>query len=332
MTRRLLVLGGTQFVGRHVVDLALRRGDDVTTLNRGTSAPDHPDVTAIHGDRADDAVLAAVAAAGPYDLVVDTCGFVPRVVLQAARRLEPVAGRYLFVSSISVHPEPFDAPVTEASPVSACPPDAGPDAADYGVLKAGCENAVTATFADRAVVVRPGVILGPHENVGRLVWWLQRMARGGDVVAPGTPDRAFQALDGRDLAAFCLGLQAGDGAGPFDVTGPPGRYTWGDFLALVAETTGAGARLVWAGDAVLAQAGVAPWTGLPLWLPAVPEVAHFFDVRPDRAVTAGFAARPLADTVGDTWAWLQSLSQPPVATRANGIDQATEDAILAALR
>lgn len=328
MTSRLLVIGGTQFLGWHVVDRALAAGWQVTTLNRGESGPDDPRVTAVHGDRAEAETLAVAAEAGPFDLVVDTCGYVPRVVLAGARALEPVTGRYVFVSSISAHPMPYAGPPSEDSPVSECPSDAGPEDGDYGVLKAGCENAVTEVLGDRAVVVRPGLILGPRENVGRLPWWLQRMARGGDVLAPGGPERPFQVVDVRDLAVFCLA--AGNGAGAaFDVTGPAGRDAWGDFLGLSAEVTGAGARLRWTDDADVLAAGVEPWTELPLWLPDDPEAAFFFDVVTDRACAAGFTARPLGETVADTWAWLQTLTEPYRGARDHGIDPAKEAAILA---
>jgi 2'-hydroxyisoflavone reductase len=237
----------------------------------------------------------------------------------------------VFVSSVSAHPMPYAGPVSEDTPVSECPPDAGPDDGDYGVLKAGCENAVRTVLGDRATVVRPGLILGPWENVGRLPWWLARMARGGDVLAPGAPDRPFQAVDGRDLARFCLDLALSGPTGTFDVVGPRGRHTWGELLELLAEVTAAGSRLVWVDDATLLEAEVEPWTELPLWLPDDPETAHFFDVVPARAEAAGLRCRPLADTVADAWRWLCSLEGPPRAARAHGIDPDKEAAILASL-
>lgn len=329
MSPRLLVVGGTQFVGRHLVDAALERGFAVTTLNRGQSGPDDPRVVAVHGDRAEPATLAAVAQGGPFDVVVDTCGFVPRVVLASAQVLAPVCDRYVFVSSISAHPEPYDTVLSEESPVWRCAPDAGPDDGDYGVLKAGCERAVTSVLGDRATVVRPGLILGPLENVGRLPWWLGRLARGGDVLAPGSPDRPFQAVDGRDLAAFCVEAGRRGLGGAFDVTGPAGRDTWGDLLELSAGTTGAGGRLVWTDDQRVLDAGVGPWTELPMWLPPDPDYAHFFDVSTGRARSAGLSCRPLAETVADTWTWLQSLDGPFPAARGHGIDPAKEAAVLA---
>lgn len=328
MSPRLLVVGGTQFLGRHVVDDAVRRGYSVTTFNRGVTGLDDPRVEALHGDRTEEKAWTEVVTRGPFDLVVDTCGYVPRVVLASARALEPVVGRYVFVSSISAHPEPYDVPMSAESPVSECPPDAGPDDGDYGVLKAGCENAVSSVFGSRGTAVRPGLILGPWESIGRLPWWLQRMSRGGEVLAPGAVDRPFQAVDARDLAAFCLTAGESGAAGPFDVVSHPGRDSWGELLALAADATGGGATLRWVDDQPLLDAGLEPWSELPMWLPPDPAFAHFLDVDPSHAEAAGLRCRPLAETVAETWSWQQSLTEPFRLAEGHGLDAEKESALL----
>jgi 2'-hydroxyisoflavone reductase len=327
----LLVVGGTQFLGRHVVDEAIRRGYSVTTFNRGVTGADDPRVTSLRGDRTDPSAWDAIVERAPYDVVVDTCGYTPRDVLASATALAPVVGRYVFVSSISAHPEPYREPMSAETPVSECPLDAGPDHGDYGIRKAGCETALTTVLAGRAVVVRPGLILGPQESIGRLPWWLARMARGGEVLAPGSPTHPFQAVDARDLAAFCLSVGEADDAGPFDVVSPPGRDSWGDLLSLAVASTDAGATLRWVDDQTSLDAGVEPWSELPMWLPPDPDFAHFLDVRPDRAEAAGLRCRPLAETVSDTWAWQQTLTEPFRLAEGHGMSPEKEASVLATL-
>src|SRR6266545_626178 len=211
---RLLVLGGTRFVGRAIVEEALGRGHEVTTFNRGHTGVDVAGVETVRGDRESSVDLQRLVAGRSWDVVVDTSGYVPRVVGNAARALLGLAGRYVFLSTISVYPDWPANGVSEASPVYECSPDAGGSAADeaswsatqYGTYKAGCERAVAEVFGDRALVLRPGVILGPQENVGRLTWWLRRIARGGRVLGPGSPDRSIQPIDVRDVASFALDL------------------------------------------------------------------------------------------------------------------------------
>jgi 2'-hydroxyisoflavone reductase len=246
---RLLMLGGTWFLGRAVVEEALRRGHEVTTFNRGISAPDVPGAQAVHGDRASPADLARLAASGgEWDAVVDTSGYVPAVVLLAARALDGLAGRYAFVSSVNAYQRWPVEPLTEASSVRECAPDDAGEGTDsgadrYGRPKAGCENAVTSVFADRALLLRPGVILGPGESVGRVAWWLRRMARGGQVPAPGYLGRPIQPVDVRDVAAFTLDALGGGLAGAVNVAAPVGHSTFGEFLGSCATAAGPEASL-----------------------------------------------------------------------------------------
>lgn len=335
---RVLVLGGTAFVGRAVVETALGQGASVTTFNRGVTGADVDGVQAVHGDRYDDDAIAELVRRGPWDAIVDCAGFVPRNVLAVARALEPVAHRYVFVSTVSVYADWPVRPLSEESEVLACPPDAGPGygtdtengPTQYGYQKAGCEAAARLAFGeDRTVLLRPGVVLGPREYVGRLPWWLRRIAAGGPVIAPGSPDRYIQPVDVRDLAEFAL-HGAKDGlAGAYNVAGPIGRDTFAGFLASCVEVTGSDARLLWAPDAELQRAGVRQWSEMPLWR----TFEGTWNVNASRAAGAGLRSRPLAATVRDTWEWMQAGGAADLDARAQeiGLRPEHEAALLAAL-
>jgi 2'-hydroxyisoflavone reductase len=331
---RLLILGGSWFLGRAVADAAVGRGWEVTTFRRGRSGDDAPEVTVVRGDRTSPTDLARLADAGPWDAVVDTSGYVPCDVLAVARALEPVVGRYVFVSTVSVYHGWPTVPLTEESPVLDCPPDAGPDfgydgdpgPSVYGFTKAGSEQAVFETFgADRSVLLRPGVIIGPREYVGRLPWWLHRVARGGRVLAPGRPGRRIQPVDVRDVAQFALRTAVGP-VGTFNVTAS-GHDTMADLLIACRDVTGSGARFEWVTDEQwLVAQGVAQWTELPLWR----TYAGAWAVDSQRARAAGLSTRSLRSTTVDTWEWMHS-GQPSIPHERGseqGIDPGKENAIL----
>lgn len=309
---RLLVLGGSQFVGRAVVAEALARGWDVTAFNRGRSGLDLPGVTAIRGDRWDRSDLERLAAAGPWDAVVDSSGYVPRNVLEVAEILEPSVRRFLFISTLSVYEGWPVQPLTEDSPTLPCPPDAdetfGTDTengpSQYGYQKSGCEAAVLQVYGtERSALLRAGVALGPHEYVGRLPWWLGRIARGGRVLAPGDPARSIQPIDVRDIADFAVDAAASGVAGAFNLTGSD-EATFGDFLDACAEVTGAASELVWTPDEVLLEHGVGQWSELPLWRTS----PGTWDVDSTKARAAGLVNRPIADTVRDAWKWMRDAA------------------------
>lgn len=331
---RVLVLGGSWFLGRSVVDDALARGWQVTTFRRGISGEDAPGATVVRGDRTNADDLARLTVAGPWDAVVDTSGFVPRETLAVARALEAVADRYVFISSVSAYRGwPIEA-LTEDSPVLECPPDAGadfgydgdPGPSAYGFTKSGCERAVAKVFGpERMAVLRPGVILGPREYVGRLPWWLQRVKRGGRVLAPGMPDRAIQPVDVRDVAAFALQTAIGP-VGVFNVTASR-TESMSDLLAACREVTGSDAEFEWIVDENwLITQGVAQWTELPLWR----TYAGVWDVDSTRARAAGLVTRPIKETVRDTWDWLNTDSVEFAHERASeqGIEPQKELEIL----
>lgn len=333
---RLLVLGGTRFVGRAVVLVAISHGWEVTTFNRGLSGPDVTGVHSVRGDRHDAGDLNRLAAAGRWDAVIDTSGYVPREVLSVCERLELAVKRYVFMSTVSVYSGWPVVPLSEASEVLYCPPDAGPDYGQdtedgptrYGYQKSGCEQAVMQTFGpDRCTVLRPGVILGPGEYVGRLPWWLERVAAGGRVLAPGSPDRSIQPVDVRDLAEFAIRSATHGISGAYNVTAPVGRETFGGMLSACATVTRSGAEFVWVADHQLLAYGVRQWSELPLWrtFPGV------WQVDSSAAHAQGLTCRPLAETVADTWSWMQDAKSRPADERATeiGISRDREQRILA---
>ncbi|WP_199191738.1 NAD-dependent epimerase/dehydratase family protein [Amycolatopsis sp. CA-126428] len=333
---RVLVLGGSWFLGRAVVDEAIARGWDVTTFRRGVSGDDAPSVTTVRGDRTNAADLRRLAGAGPWDVVIDTSGFVPREALAISRVLEPVVERYVFVSTVSVYEGWPTKPLTEDSSALDCPPDAGPDfgydgdpgPSIYGFTKAGCERAVVEVFgSDRSVLLRPGVILGPREYVGRLPWWLRRVERGGRVLAPGHPRRSIQPIDVRDVAKFAVESGVGS-VGVFNLTAT-GQDTMEDFLVACREVVGSDAQFEWITDEDwLVSQGVQQWTELPLWR----SYAGAWAVDSSRARAAGLETRNIRATVNDTWSWLQSGDVVVGHERAaeQGIDPVKEREIIAA--
>lgn len=303
---KVLVLGGTAFAGPALVDEALARGWEVTVFNRG-SAPAPAGVRALRGDRLAPGGLAALAE-GAWDLVVDTWSWAPNAVRDTARLLAGRAGHYAYLSSRSVYRFPSPAGADETAPLVAGSPDAGQT--EYGADKRGAELAVEREFgAERALLVRCGLLLGPYEVVGRLPWWLRRIARGGEVPAPGPAELPLQYLDIRDLAAWTLDAAAGGLHGPYDLVSPPGAATMGELLEQCLAVTGSDATLRWLTPEEVSAAGVEPWTELPVWLPPGPTHAGLHGSDVSKALAAGLSVRPVAETVRDTWAWLGTL--PP---------------------
>ncbi|MGW0290469.1 SDR family oxidoreductase [Streptomyces tuirus] len=330
---RLLMLGGTEFVGRAVVEAALGRGWDVTVFHRGRhDAP--PGVRSLLGDRTAPGGLAALADdPGEWDVVVDTWSAAPRAVRDTARLLRGRAGRYVYVSSCSVYAWAPPAGYDEDAPlVEGASADAGQSA--YPQDKRGGELAVLDAFgADRSVLVRSGLILGPYENIGRLPWWLGRTARGGPVLAPGPRELPLQYVDVRDLAEWIVLAAERELNGPYNLVSPQGHATIGALLEACAHVTGGTAELRWTEPGVILEAGIEPWTELPVWVPPgsdLHDALHSADV--SRAVDAGLVCRPVEETVADTWRWLKDLGgvvpQRPDRPRS-GLDPEVEAKLLA---
>ncbi|MGW2723852.1 SDR family oxidoreductase [Streptomyces sp. NPDC001492] len=327
---RLLVLGGTEFAGRAVVEAALGRGWEVTVFNRGRHELPSG-VRALQGDRTKPDGPAALAE-GEWDAVVDTWSAAPRAVHSAARLLRGRVGRYVYVSTCSVYAWPAPAGHDESVPlVEGAEPDA--DQTDYARDKRGAEIAVVEAFgAERSVLVRAGLILGPYENIGRLPWWLGRIARGGPVLAPGPRELPLQYVDVRDMAEWILGSVERELSGPYNMVSEQGHATMGSLLDACVAVTGSGAQLRWTDPEVILDAGIAPWTQLPVWVPPHTDMhdsMHSMDV--SRALATGLVCRPVEETVADTWRWLQEIGgtapvrpgRPPV-----GLDPELEAKVL----
>ncbi|MEZ0093050.1 NAD-dependent epimerase/dehydratase family protein [Streptacidiphilus sp. EB129] len=335
---RLLVIGGTVFLGQAFVREAAARGWEVTTFNRGESGVDEPGVTVVRGDRERPEDLAGLAAHGPWDAVVDVCGYTPRVVGASVAALAGSADSYLYISSINAYPGFPAVPVDETSPRHECAPDAGTEDGDYGTLKVGCERAVTEGFPGRALVIQPGLIMGPGDRARRLAWWLERAARGGRMLAPGSPDRVMQLIDSRDIAAFGLDrIVAGD-AGTYLTGGPGPNTTWGEYLGTCVEATGGKATLEWVDDdRFLLDQKVDPWMELPLWSPLSEDFAAVWQHSSAKAVAAGLRCRPVTESIRDTAEWLfapgglEEANAPHHApSEGRGLAPDKEQAILAA--
>ncbi|HJS94951.1 MAG TPA: NAD-dependent epimerase/dehydratase family protein [Solirubrobacteraceae bacterium] len=314
---RLLVLGGTLFLGRHIVDAARGRDHELTLFNRGrTVTAPIPGVEQIHGDREHD--LARLAGRR-WDAVIDTSGYLPRVVGASAQALAETVDRYLFVSSISAYgrfPEPG---LDESAPTA---PDPPPDTEDilahYAELKAACERRLEQIMPGRVLVVRPGLIVGPHDPTERFTYWVRRAAAGGRVLAPRAPDQPVQLIDGRDLAAWIVRMAEAGATGIYNATGPATPLTFGPMLERIVGATGGGAELVWIDEGRLAEAGVQPWDELPLWLDLdrQPDFRGFLAVDIGRALDAGLSFRPLEETAADTLAWVRV--RPAAPSRPGG--------------
>lgn len=305
---RLLVLGGTKLLGSAVVRTALDAGWRVTTLTRGQHGAPPPEVDARFGDRTTVDGL-AVLGRDEWDVCIDTSGYVPRDVRLGARTLAGRVGQYVFVSTINAHPDWPEKPVRADSPVHDCPVDAGPEDGDYGFLKVGCERAVEESFPDATTVNRSGLIFGPADNIARVSWWVQRVAEGGEVLAPGRPEQEIRLIDARDMAAWMLGVGAARVPGVFHVTAPKGVQTFGALLAAARAATGSDARFTWVDDATLLAAGVQPWTDLPLWLPArLADSAWDIDITAARR--SGLRLRSLDESFADVWSWLEAHGMP----------------------
>ena len=292
---RLLVLGGTRFVGRHLVEAALRGGHCVTLYNRGVSAPHlFAGVETLIGDRAGDH---AALDGGTWDAVVDVTAYDPGSVSAAVARLRGRVGRYVLVSTVSVY-RAFenggaeDAPIWD--PATATKAEAGPDL--YGPRKRACELALAREWAAPWCVARPCVVAGPHDSSDRFTYWPVRLARGGRVLAPGAPGAFAQIVDARDLADWLVRAALGGTEGIFNLAGPPLAFP--SFLAACAEASGARPEIVAAGDEFLTNHGVAPYVDLPLWIPGR---TRPFDA--SRAAATGFRARPVSETAADVLRW-----------------------------
>jgi 2'-hydroxyisoflavone reductase len=321
---RLLIIGGTIFLGRHLVDAALHRGHRVTLFNRGQHNPDlFPGVEKIHGDR--DGSLEALAG-GRWEAVIDTCGYVPRVVRTSADQLGGKVEHYTFISTISVYAEPLLPGTDEDAAVGKLEVETLEliSGETYGPLKALCEQAVEQALPGRSLVIRPGLIVGPHDPSDRFTYWPSRVARGGELLAPSGSERLVQVIDGRDLADWTLKMVEHRATGTYNATGPASPLTFGKLLHTCKEVSGSDASFTWVSDEFLTRNGVTPYTELPLWLPIQDAAWEMVSIQ--KALEAGLEFRPLAQTVRDTLEW--DRARPADAPRRNGLSREREGELL----
>lgn len=317
---KLLILGGTLFLGRHLAEEASARGHEVTLFNRGRHDPDFlPGAEKLRGDR--DGNLEALRGRR-WDAAFDTSGYVPRVVRDSAALLADAVGLYVFVSSVSVYRD-FSRPVDEDSSLATLA-DEGTEEVNgetYGPLKVLCERAAEAEMPGRVLVVRPGLIVGPHDPTVRFSYWTARVARGGEVLAPGDPGARVQIIDARDLAGWTVRMAEEGRAGVFNASGPDYVLTMRRLLEECRAAAGSDARFTWVGDEFLLERGVGAWSELPLWIPSSSEShRHFMRVGVERAVARGLTFRHVAETARDTLAWQRERAGLPLPQKA-GVPQ-----------
>jgi 2'-hydroxyisoflavone reductase len=323
----LLILGGTRFLGRHLVEAALGDGHRVTLFNRGLSNPDlFPEVETINGDRDGDI---SVLQGRRWDAAIDTCGYVPRVVRASAGFLADAVGHYTFVSSISVYSDAIGPEADEDAPVEELE-DPGVEEVTgetYGGLKALCERAAEEEMPGRVLNVRPGLISGPHDPTDRFTYWPRRVAAGGEVLAPDRPERGVQFIDVRDLAAWIVKMAADRQTGTYNATGPDYDLQMGRLLEECDTAGGSDAKFVWVSEEFLEQNGVEPFTELPLWVPR--EYGGMLAVDCGRAIAAGLTFRPVSETIKDVLEWDRGRAETELAA---GLKPERERELLSAWR
>jgi 2'-hydroxyisoflavone reductase len=323
---RILVVGGTRFVGKHVVESALARGHEVTLLHRGRNGSElFPDAEHVLADR--DGDLSALA--GRYfDATVDVCAYFPRQVRSLAAALGDRAGHYLYVSSVSAYAEPAPYGFDETAPLAKLDdPDVDVITNEtYGGLKAVSEQVAIDIFGPSTLIVRPTYVVGPDDYTWRFPWWVRRIAAGGDVLAPGPADDPAQVIDGRDQGDWIVRLLEDGASGAFHSVSPAPPFSWGQLLQAIVDAVGpTGTRLVWVEAKTLLDEGVDDEM-LPLWAAGVDTTTSSAD--PAKAYASGLAPRPLADTIRDTLAWTLTQSGPPAGV---GLSAEREATILASL-
>ena len=299
---KILILGGPKFLGYHLIEAALTSGHQVTTFNRGQTSPElFPEIEKLAGDR--DGSLEALHGR-KWDAVIDTSGYFPRLVGESARLLAEAVERYIFISTISVYEDAQAPGMDETAPLLKLADERVEDisGANYGGLKALCEQAVEDALPGRSLVIRPGLIVGPRDPSDRYTYWPVRFARGGEILLPQGPEHAVQVIDVRDLAAWVIRMAEARQTGIYNATGH--SITMGDVVAACQAATDSESTLTWVPEDFLADKKIGHWMELPLYLPA--EAYKEMQISIARALAAGLTFRPLAETTADTLAWAQS--------------------------
>ncbi|RKG66023.1 epimerase [Corallococcus sp. CA054B] len=330
----ILILGGTRFLGPALVQVAQARGHTLTLFNRGKSNPGlFPDVEKLQGDRDPNKGEGLKALAGrKWDAVIDTSGYVPRIVKASAELLAPNVGQYVFISSISVYKEMTKQNLTESDAVGTIPDETTEEVGEtsYGPLKALCEKAAETALPGRTLNIRPGLIVGPDDGSDRFTYWPLRVAKGGEVLAPGDGEDPVQVIDARDLAAFIIRNVERRTTGIFNVTGPVQPMKMKGMLETLREATGSDARFTWVDTAFLDQQKVTAFGDMPAWVPRTGPEGGIGAVSIVKATQAGLATRPLADTVRDTLTWFHALPADRQEKLRAGLSAEREKEVLAA--
>ena len=319
----LLILGGTVFLGRHLAEAALARNHEVTLFNRGRNNPElFPDVERLTGDR--DGDLSALKGRR-WDAVIDTCGYIPRHVRASAELLAGAVDHYTFTSTIGVYADFAAAGIDETAALATVTDGNLEDltAESYGPLKALCEKTVEDCMPGRTLIVRAGLLVGPYDPIERFTYWVRRVAQGGEVLAPGSPERQVQIIDTRDLSGWIIRMIEDERTGVFNGSGPDYLLTMGRLLDETVAVTGSDARLVWVDDNFLVDHNAGAWQEVPLWLPENhPTFAGLMKVDCGRAIASGLSFRSLADTIRDTLEWERTRVEPPAPYKLFGIELA----------
>jgi len=329
---RILILGGTAFLGPGEVDYALARGHTITLFNRGRTNPGmYPNVEKLVGDRATPDYSALEGR--EWDVVIDNSANVATWVMDSARILENSVGRYLFVSSISAHSDNSVVGMRENGPVfseeSYETAAAAGGNVPFGDNKAQAERVTLRTFGDRGLVVRPGLIVGPGDRSGRFTYWPVRIDKGGEILAPGDGSDGAQIVDVRDLGAFLVHLVEQEASGTFNATGPDSPMTMAGMLYGVQAVTSTPGTITWVDADFLTEHEVRGWSELPVWFPPSPEMRGFSSYDCSKAFAAGLKFRPLAETALDTLEWWKALP-PDQQTSRSGLDPEKEANVLRA--
>ena len=327
--KKILILGGTAFLGPALVAAARAHGHTLTLFNRGKTNPGRfTDLEQLHGDR--DGHLEALRNR-KWDVVIDDSGYVPRLVRDSATLLGPNVDHYIFISTVSVYAD-LSKPIDESSPLATLKePTEKVSGGSYGALKALCEQEAEKAMPGRVTVVRPGLIVGPDDPSDRYTYWPARLARGGEVMAPGQPDDPVLYIDVRDLANWVVfSLVDKRIFGTFNALGPAATLGMGALLEGIRKGVGGDGRLTWVDNDFLAKHDVHPWMDMPVWVPPVGEDAFMGRISRARAVKAGLTFRPIADTARDTLAWWNTLPEERRAKPHAGLTPEREKATLAA--
>ena len=322
---QILILGGTRFLGRHLVEAALAQGHEVTLFHRGHTNPEvFPQLEHIHGDRTRDL---SPLHARRWDVVLDTCGYTPRAVLESAQQLSGATEHYTFISTISVYRQPLASGTDETAAVSVLADNAEREEVtldNYGALKGLCEGAVQEILPGRALIIRAGLLVGPYDPTDRFPYWIQRIAAGGEILAPLPATRRVQFIHARDISDWIIRMVEGRRTGVYNATGPSRPLTMEALLATIRETLGTESTLEWVPERFLLEQGVAPWTELPLWLPS--DQNSLMEVSTERALAAGLSVRPLEQTIREIHDWHTTLDG--ASTRSAGVSREREAAVL----